>query len=327
MNRAALKILLDPGVEPDVLATGCLSLDWALGCGGFPRGHLLEIFGPPDSGKTTLGLEAIAAAQRAGGVGAFLDAEHTLNPEYASCIGVDTASLIYAKPDSVHHAFSVIRTLIRTCAVDVIVLDSVAALGPDPTPVPFPGRAGRIGDFAYWPFVHGLRDLHTLLPKSPCCVIFLNQLRSRLGVETGSTETSPGAPALHCFASIRARVERRATMTFRGEAIGSRCALKVAKNSLGRSGREAEFEILCDRGISRETDLVKLGLRAGAIVRTPAGLSFGEIALGATIPEASAALRAKPHLFTALDAELRERAGLGRKSTLAAAAGVGGSRA
>lgn len=324
MNRAAMLAFRDSGLEPGVLATGCLSLDWALGHGGFPRGHLVEIFGPPDSGKTTLGLEAIAAAQRAGGAGAFLDAEHALHSAHASDIGVDTGGLIYAKPASVHHALGIIRALVKSCAVDVIVLDSVAALGPDSASAAVPGCSGRGGDFDYWPFVHGLRELHAILPKSPCCVIFLNQLRSRLGIEIGSTETSPGAPALHCFASIRVRVERRATITSRGEAIGSRCALKVSKNALGRSGREAEFEISRPGGISREADLMSLGLRAGVIARSPSGLSFGGTSLGASTREAGIALRANPRLFNQLDGELRERAGLNRKQRIAAAAATAG---
>lgn len=320
MNRSAMLTLPAPGHETSVVATGCLSLDWALGHGGFPRGHLVEIFGPPDSGKTTLGLEAIAAAQRAGGVGAFLDAEHSLNAVYASGLGVDTNSLIYAQPGTAHHALEVTRSLVKTCAVDVIVLDSVAALGPDPNSLTSAAAFGRGADFDYWPFVNGLRALHALLPKSPCCVIFLNQLRSRLRTEIGCSETSPGAPALHCFASIRIRVERRATITARGEAIGSRCALKVTKNALGHSGREAEFQIQCSGGLSRETDLVSLALRAGVIVRGPQGFSYWRTSLGRTLPEACATVRENRPLFDALDLELRERAGLGRKRPFAAAA-------
>ncbi len=320
MNRSAMLTLLDPGSATSVLATGCLSLDWALGHGGFPRGHLVEIFGPPDSGKTTLGLEAIAAAQRAGGVGAFLDAEHSLNAVFASGLGVDTSSLIYAQPGTAHHALEVTRSLVKTCAVDVIVLDSVAALGPDPNSLAAAPASGRGSDFDYWPFVNGLRALHALLPKSPCCVIFLNQLRSRLRTEIGSSETSPGAPALHCFASIRIRVERRATITARGEAIGSRCALKVTKNALGHGGREAEFQIQCSGGLSREADLVNLALRAGVIARSPQGLSYRRTVLGTAVPEACATLRENRPLFDSLDLELRERAGLGRYRPVAAAA-------
>ncbi|MCL4782361.1 MAG: DNA recombination/repair protein RecA [Bryobacterales bacterium] len=319
MNRSAMLTLPAPGAETSVLTTGCLSLDWALGCGGFPRGHLVEIFGPPDSGKTTLGLEAIAAAQRAGGVGAFLDAEHSLNAVYASGLGVDTNSLIYAQPSTAYHALEVTRSLVKTCAVDVVVLDSVAALGPDPNPPTSAPTPSRGAGFDYWPFVNGLRALHALLPKSPCCVIFLNQLRSRLRVEIGSAETTVGAPALHCFASVRIRLERRATITARGEAIGIRSALKVTKNVLGHRGREAEFQIQCSGGISREVDLVSLALRAGVITRGTHGLSYRRTGLGMTLPEACAMLRENRPLFDLLDLELRERAGLGRNRPLAAA--------
>lgn len=321
MKRAVKRALCDPGPELRAVATGCLSLDWALGHGGFPRGHLLEIFGPPDSGKTTLGLEAIAAVQSAGGVAAFLDAEHALNSGYACDLGVDTASLIYSQPTEAPQALEIMRTLVKTCAVDVIVLDSVAALGSGASSIARPGYAIRHGDFDYWPFVNGLRELHALIQKSPCCVIFLNQLRSRLGVEIGSSETTPGAPALHCFASIRVRVERRATLATRGEAVGIRCALRVMKNSLGQSGRQAEFHIQRCGGISREVDLLTLGRRAGVILRTSAGLSFGPIVLGGNFDEAAATLRANPQLRSTLDAELRDRAGFRRKRALSAIVG------
>lgn len=323
MNQSDIPPFRDPETHTGVLATGCLSLDWALGLGGFPRGHLVEIYGPPDSGKTTLGLEAAAAAQRAGGVAAFLDAERTLNLSYASALGVDTNSLIFAQPGSTHHALEIVRTLVKTCAVDVIVLDSVAALGPEPDSLASATQSGHSGAFDYWPFVNGLRALHAILPKSPCCVILLNQLRSRLRAKYGGLETSPGAPALHCFASIRVRVERRAVMTSRGEAFGSRSALKVVKNVLCKSGRETELVVYCSGGVSREADLITLGIRAGVIARTPKGLSYQRTLLGMAADEASATLRSNRQLCESIDLELRQRAGFAPHRPLVATAAGG----
>ncbi|MDZ7638817.1 MAG: DNA recombination/repair protein RecA [Bryobacterales bacterium] len=321
MNRRALEALLPIDTPLSVIPTGCLSLDWALGCGGFPRGHLVEIFGPPDSGKTTLALEAIAAAQRQGGVAAFLDAEHALDLRYAAAVGIETEGLIYSQPTSAPQALEIVCALVRSCVVDVVVLDSVAALGGERKVVP--GTRGELsssgGDFEYWPFVDGLRRLHTLLSKSSyCAVILINQLRSRLKVEVGERETTTGAPALSMMATLRVRTERRAALMRNGESAGSRCAIRIAKNTLGRSSRQAEIEILAN-GICRQSDLVALGLRAGTIARTSDGLCFGSSILGASAQEACFTLQNSPRLYSALDRRLREMAGVGPKAAGAVA--------
>lgn len=310
MKPAAKLVLTDPGPKIRVVATGCLSLDWALGTGGFPRGHLLEIFGDSGSGKTTLGLEAIASAQREGGVAAFLDAEHALDPVYAARLGVDTERLIYSQPADSPRAFEIIRTLVKTCAVDVIVLDSVAALGPAASGAVSSGYEVLRGSFDYWPFANALLALHALIPKSPCCVILLNQVRTKRDRTGGDGETTPGSPTLRHCASMRIRMDRLRTLTSGAEAVGSRCALQVLKSTIGPRGRRSEFNIPRSGGISREADLVTLGLRSGVISRSAEGLRFREFHLGADARQAFSALCENASARAALRLELYERAGL-----------------
>ena len=292
------------------IATGCLSLDWALGCGGFPRGQVLEIFGPPDCGKTVLGLEALAAAQRMGGVGAFLDAEHALDARWAATVGVRTEDLLYATPSGTGEALTMVIALVKTCAVDLIVLDSVAALGPDTQQ----GRRGSSstghGDLDFWTFAHGLRTLHHLVRRSACCVIFLNQTRSKLSTDCGSQERTPGQPALPNFASLRVRMERRATLTIAEQPAGSRVWLRVIKSPYWMTPREAALEIYANSGISREADLLALGRRAGIVAGDRDGLWMESDWLGANAEQARGTLLSDRQRYRALSDVLRDRAGL-----------------
>jgi recombination protein RecA len=271
---------------------------------------MLEIFGPPDCGKTVLGLEAIAAAQRAGGAGAILDAEHTLDARWAATVGVRTEDLLYATPTGTAEALAMVIALVKSCAVDLIVLDSVAALGQD---VP-DRRSGSSGiensDLDVWPFVHGMRTLHHLVRRSPCCVIFVNQTRAKLSAEYGSQERTPGQPALPNFASLRVRMERRARLFVAGQAAGSRVWLQVVKSPFWATPREASLEIHASSGISREADLLMLGSRAGLIARDRDGLWMDSDWLGANTEQARGTLLGDWQRYRTLSDALRERAGL-----------------
>lgn len=298
-----------PESEAPSIPTGCLSLDWALGAGGFPRGCLIEIFGLPDSGKTTVALEALAATQRAGGTGAFLDAEHALDPGWAATLGVRTEALIYATPTATAEAFAMITTLVRTCAVDLLVLDSVAALGASARPAGSTATASGNGDLDSKSLALGLQTLLPVLPKSPCCLLFLNQERAKLAAGCGNDYRTPGHPALPSAADIRIRMERQATLLSAGQAIGSRVSLQVLKSHLQATPREAVLEIHAQGGISREADLLVLGQRAGLIQKNAVGLWAGADFLGANPEEARSALVRNPARGEALYGTLRSRAG------------------
>lgn len=296
--------------EASSIPTGCLSLDWALGAGGFPRGCLIEIFGLPDSGKTSVALEALAATQRAGGTGAYLDAEHALDPSWAATLGVRTEALIYATPTATAEAFAMITTLVTTCAVDLLVLDSVAALGASARPAGSTATASGNGDLDTRSLSLGLQTLLPLLPKSPCCLLFLNQERAKLPAGCGNDYRTPGHPALPSAANIRIRMQRQTTLVHAGQAIGSRVCLQVLKSHLQATPREAVLEIHAQGGISREADLLMLGQRAGLIRKNAAGLWAGTDFLGANPEEARSALVRNPARMEALHGALRGLAGL-----------------
>jgi recombination protein RecA len=281
-------------VNVDVIPTGSISLDLALGVGGIPRGRVVEIFGPESSGKTTLALHIIAEAQRRGGLAAFVDAEHALDPEYAKRIGVKTNELLISQPDTGEQALQIVESLVRSGAVDVIVVDSVAALTP---------RAeieGEIGDqhvgLQARLMSQALRKLTHAVSATRTVVIFINQIRMQIGVLYGNPETTPGGKALKFYASVRIEVRRIAQVKKGDEIVGSRVRAKVVKNKVAPPFRTAEFDIMYNEGISRITDLLNTGVRYGVVERAGASFSFREVKLGQGMDAARTFLRENPKI-------------------------------
>lgn len=279
-------------VDVDVIPTGSLSLDIALGVGGIPRGRVVEIFGPESSGKTTLALHIVAEAQKKGGNAAFVDAEHALDPEYAKRIGVNTKELLISQPDTGEQALQIVESLVRSKAVDIIVVDSVAALTP---------RAeieGDIGDthigLQARLMSQALRKLTHVVSSSNCTVIFINQIRMQIGMMYGNPETTPGGKALKFYASVRIDVRRIAQVKKGEEIVGSRVRAKVVKNKVAAPFRIGEFDIMYNEGISRLGDVINTGVKYGLVTRSGASFSFGDMKLGQGIEAAKQFLRENP---------------------------------
>jgi len=265
-------------VDVDVIPTGSLSLDMALGVGGIPRGRIIEIFGPESSGKTTLALHVIAEAQKKGGITAFIDAEHALDPEYAKRLGVKTEDLLISQPDTGEQALEIIESLVRSGKVDVIVVDSVAALTP---------KAEIEGDMGQQHMglqarlmSHALRKLTAIVSKSNTIVIFLNQIRMKIGIVFGNPETTPGGNALKFYCSVRIDLRRLAQIKKGEDIIGNRVKAKIVKNKVAPPFKIAEFDILYNEGISFEGDLLGLGEKYGVVKKSGASYSFGDISFG-----------------------------------------------
>ena len=299
-----MRIGADTRVDVPVISTGSLSLDIALGIGGVPRGRVIEVYGPEASGKTTLTLHIIANAQKMGGVAAFIDAEHALDPEYAGRLGVNLQDLIVNQPDTGEQALNITEMLVRSNAVDVIVIDSVAAM------VPRAEIEGDIGD------VHmglqarlmsqALRKLTGVISKSMTCVIFINQIREKIGVVYGNPEVTTGGRALKFYASVRIEV-RRVTNIKDGETIiGTRTRAKVAKNKVAPPFRKAEFDIMYNHGISRASDVLDLGVEHGIIDRSGTWFSYGEIKLGQGRENAKMVLEENPELLQEVEDKILE---------------------
>ncbi len=293
--------------QVEVIPTGSLALDLALGIGGIPRGRITEIYGPESGGKTTLALAIVAQAQRAGGVAAFVDAEHALDPRYASRLGVDVENLLVSQPDTGEQALEIVELLARSGAVDVVVIDSVAAL------VPKAEIEGEMGD----QFVglqarlmsQALRKLTAVLSKSNTAAIFINQVRQKVGVMYGNPETTPGGLALKFFASLRLDVRRSGQPIKVGnEAVGIRVRVKVVKNKLAPPFREAELEIYFGRGLDPVMDLLNVGVSAGVIEKAGSWLSYGEHRLGQGKEKAAEYLKERPELMEEIRARVLERA-------------------
>ena len=265
-------------VDVDVIPTGSLSLDMALGVGGIPRGRIIEIFGPESSGKTTLALHVIAEAQKKGGITAFIDAEHALDPEYSKRLGVKTEDLLISQPDTGEQALEIIESLVRSGKVDVIVVDSVAALTP---------KAEIEGDMGQQHMglqarlmSHALRKLTAIVAKSNTIVIFLNQIRMKIGIMFGNPETTPGGNALKFYCSVRIDLRRLAQIKKGEDIIGNRVKAKIVKNKVAPPFKIAEFDILYNEGISFEGDLLGLGEKYGVVKKSGASYSFGDTPLG-----------------------------------------------
>jgi recombination protein RecA len=293
-------------VDVESVPTGSVSLDLALGIGGVPRGRVIEIYGPESSGKTTLALHIAANAQKAGGTVAFVDAEHALDPEYAKKIGVNTEELLISQPDAGEQALDIVETLVRSDALDVIVVDSVAAL------VPRAEIEGEMGDHHVGRqarlMSQALRKLTPIMAKSNTIVIFINQIRMKIGVMFGNPETTTGGQALKFYSSVRLEVRRAAQIKKGDQVVGNRVKVKVVKNKVAPPFRTAEFDIMYNEGISAAGDLVDTGLRLGVVKKSGNTHSFGEAKLGVGREAAKAFLRENPKVMRDLEKEVVKQA-------------------
>lgn len=292
-------------VDIDTISTGCLDLDIALGVGGLPRGRIVEVYGPESSGKTTLTLHVVAEAQRAGGTAAFIDAEHALDPVYAKKLGVDTDNLYISQPDTGEQALEITEALVRSGALDVIVIDSVAAL------VPRAEIEGEMGDSFVG--VHArlmsqaLRKLAGLIHRTNCMVIFINQLREKIGVMYGNPETTTGGRALKFYASVRLDVRKGEAIKIGTEQIGNRTKIKVVKNKVAPPFRVAECDMIFGEGISREGSLLDMAVEHDIIHRSGAWFSYKDERIGQGRENVRLLLKEKKELFDEVDAIVRER--------------------
>lgn len=291
-----------------VIPSGSLSLDAALGVGGLPRGRVVEIYGPESSGKTTLALQVVAEAHKAGGTAAFIDAEHALDAPYARRLGVDVDNLLVAQPDFGEQALEITSALVASGAVDVVVVDSVAAL------VPKAELEGEMGDahmgLQARLMSQALRKLTGVVSRNNTCLVFINQVREKIGVMFGNPETTTGGRALKFYASVRLDVRRIATLKDGDSVIGSRTRVKVVKNKVASPFREAEFDLIHGEGISREGDLLDLGAQHSVVEKSGAWFSFNGERLGQGRENARAFLKENPEFRERLEAELRKRLGL-----------------
>jgi recombination protein RecA len=291
------------------IPTGALSLDAALGIGGLPRGRVIEIYGPESSGKTTLALQVVAEVHRQGGMTAFVDAEHALDPVYAAKLGVNVENLLVSQPDTGEQALEITEALVRSGAIDAVVVDSVAAL------VPKAELEGEMGDsfmgLQARLMSQALRKLTGIVSKSNTTIIFINQIREKIGVMFGSPETTTGGRALKFYASVRLDIRKIASLqSGTGEVIGNRVRVKVAKNKLAAPFRQAEFDILFGVGISKAGDLLDLGVEHKIVEKSGTWYSCGEVRLGQGKENARQYLQDNPKLMDELDAKLREKLGL-----------------
>jgi recombination protein RecA len=293
----------------EVIPTGSIALDLALGIGGLPRGRVIEIYGPESSGKTTVALHAVANAQAAGGIAAFIDAEHALDPDYAQKLGVDTDALLVSQPDTGEQALEIADMLVRSGALDIIVVDSVAALTP---------RAeieGEMGDshvgLQARLMSQALRKMTGALHNSGTTAIFINQLREKIGVMFGSPETTTGGKALKFYSSVRLDVRRIETLKDGSEAVGNRTRVKVVKNKVSPPFRQAEFDIVYGQGISREGSLIDVGVDQGLVRKSGAWYTYDGDQLGQGKENARAFLRDNPDLAAELEKKIKEKLGIG----------------
>ena len=290
------------------ISTGSISIDHAIGIGGLPCGRVVEIFGPESSGKTTLALSVVAQAQKRGGIAAYIDAEHALDAEYARKLGVDIDNMLVSQPDSGEQALEIAEMLVRSNAVDVVVIDSVAAL------VPKAELEGEMGDshvgLQARLMSQALRKLTAIVAKSRTCLIFINQIREKIGVMFGNPETTTGGRALKFYASVRIDIRRIASLKEGEEVIGSRAKVKVVKNKVAAPFRQAEFDIEYSEGISKTGEIVDLGVEHKLVVKSGAWYAYGDMRLGQGRENAKQFLRDNPDLSSEIELKLREKLGM-----------------
>jgi recombination protein RecA len=298
----------DKRIEVEAISTGSLGLDIALGIGGLPRGRVIEIYGPESSGKTTLSLQVLAEAQKKGGICAFIDAEHALDPVYAGKLGVKVADLLISQPDDGEQALEIADTLVSSCAIDVLVIDSVAALTP---------RAeleGEMGDMQ--PGMQArlmskaLRKLTASISKSKCMVIFINQIRMKIGIMFGNPETTTGGNALKFYASVRLDIRRIGQIKEREEVVGNQTRVKVVKNKVAPPFKQVEFDIMYGEGISKTGELVDLGVKAGIVEKSGAWFSYNGERIGQGRENTKAFLKEHPKVADQIEKAIRQNAGL-----------------
>lgn len=306
-GKGAIMKLGDSGnkMNAESLPTGSLSLDLALGIGGIPRGRIIEIYGPESSGKTTVALHMIAETQKRGGVAGFIDAEHALDPVYAKAIGVDIDNLYISQPDYGEQALEITETMVRSGAVDIIIVDSVAAL------VPKAEIDGDMGDSHMGQqarlMSQALRKLTAIIGKTSCTVIFINQLREKVGVMFGNPETTTGGRALKYYSSIRLEVRRGEQIKKDGEAIGNRTRIKVVKNKVAPPFREAEVDIIYGEGISREGDILDLAAKEDIVNKSGAWYAYGGSKIGQGRENAKTYLKEHPDVMAEIEEKVREK--------------------
>jgi recombination protein RecA len=309
-------------VPVEVIPTGAISLDVALGLGGLPRGRIVEIYGPESSGKTTVALHAVASAQKLGGIAAFIDAEHALDPDYAKKLGVDTDALLVSQPDTGEQALEIMDMLIRSGAIDIVVVDSVAAL------VPKAEIEGEMGDshvgLQARLMSQALRKITGALSQTKTTAVFINQLREKVGVMFGSPETTTGGKALKFYASVRLDIRRIETLKDGTDAVGNRTRVKVVKNKMSPPFKVAEFDILYGTGISREGGLIDLGVEQGIVRKAGAWYTYDGDQLGQGKENARTYLKDNPDLANEIEKRIKEKLGVGPKldADATAAAGV-----
>jgi recombination protein RecA len=298
----------DKSMDIDVVSTGSLGLDIALGVGGLPRGRVVEIYGPESSGKTTLALHVLAEAQKNGGICAFIDAEHALDPIYARKLGVHVDDLLISQPDAGEQALEIADTLVRSGALDVLVIDSVAAL------VPRAELEGEMGDsqpgLQARLMSQALRKLTASINRSNTMVIFINQIRMKIGVMYGSPETTTGGHALKFYASVRLDIRRIGAIKERDEVVGNQTRVKVVKNKLAPPFKQVEFDIMYGEGISKMGELVDLGVKAGVVEKSGAWFSYDSQRIGQGRENAKAFLKANPEIAAKIETAVRQNAGI-----------------
>ena len=298
----------DSVVEIETVSTGSLGLDIALGIGGLPKGRIIEIYGPESSGKTTLALQTIAEAQKSGGICGFIDAEHALDPIYARKLGVDLHDLLISQPDTGEQALEIADTLVRSGALDVIVIDSVAALTPraeieGEMGDSLPGLQARLMSQA-------LRKLTGSISRSNCMVIFINQIRMKIGVMFGSPETTTGGNALKFYSSVRLDIRRIGSVKDRDEVVGNQTRVKVVKNKVAPPFKQVEFDIMYGEGVSKTGELVDLGVKAGIVEKSGSWFSYNSQRLGQGRENAKTFLKENPAIADEIELALRQNAGL-----------------
>lgn len=302
------------GMEIEAVSTGSLNLDIAMGIGGFPKGRIIEIYGPESSGKTTLALHAVAESQKAGGVAAFVDAEHALDPVYARKLGVDINELLVSQPDTGEQALEITDTLVRSGAIDILVVDSVAALTP---------RAeleGEMGDthvgLQARLMSQALRKLTASISKSNCTVIFINQIRMKIGVMYGSPETTTGGNALKFYASVRLDIRRIGALKEKEEIVGNATRVKVVKNKVSPPFKQVEFDIMYGEGISKMGEIIDLGVKAGVVEKSGSWYSYDSTRIGQGRENAKRFLKENTEISDKIEKSIRQNAGLVNEAML-----------